>query len=1739
MTKHTKAFFRGLGILISSSLVFTGLTFVNAPAALAEDTNISEDSSPQDEVIEAPLFEEFEKNEDSSELEIKLDADLSETDSVLSIYENDNPVAVERLSSGVEFSLPAEEGVEYKATLGDQTIYSNRVSSGPIVTTPARLTISASFADNGQNQANKLYASLSESLGVYAVNYFYLVNVDTGEALLQNQRTIYEHTNSYEWPLYIPKELYGEYAIYIPKVPYLVSHVDQFEEVYAISNTFKYFPPKWEIGHDYTAANYSDGSTRVKYNFYRNFAYGSYYTTYLVNKKTGEIKAKLPGHRLEFKSVNPITLKPDETVDDYAFYLAKDDGYAEGIRSDTTLSDLTEIQAISTTTIPTVGMPSHYNSNSALIGGVNPSKSDCSQECHGDPINSFTGDYFENQTEMSIDGTQTLAVTRSYSNMAKDSLGSFGYGSTSNYDMKLSGNKSTLSDSDVLVLKQENGSLITFHKNTDNSGYTDLSNSNVDLSYNNNGYAVKRENNSVYNFDSLGQLKSTVDPNNKETQVSYDNGKVSKIISSEGKEITFEWANNLITSLSNGTQSVAYSYENQRLKDVIDSAGINSKSFTYDSNGLVETITNANGGVYSNVYDSKNRVIKQTNPLGGETSFAYQESIGNRNVEVTLPNGFKSKEFYNSKGDLKSRTLNFGTSQAVNFTYTYDISGNLITETNPLPTKYTYDEKGNRTSIKDYLGRVTRFTYNENNQIVETINALGQVSTNVYDSNGNLVETTSFAGRTLKNEVASDGRLLSSESPNSVENSLNKKTSLEYNSYGFVNKTQRTDGSSQQIITDNLGKPLSMTDSLNRVTAYEYDPATQLLEKVVTPTGAEASIEYDEAGRIVSKTNALSQIETFTYDLMDNLLTHTDSTGTTSYQYDNVQKLTKVINPDGGEISYGYDSLGRVISITDPLGNISKKEYHTNSLLKADVDPTGKKTTYAYDNVGNLIDTRDSYGNLYKNTYDKLNRVIKTTHPNGYYEDYTYDADGLLLSVKKSGKDLTTNSYDKNGNLTKVTYPDLSFEERTYDSEDNLTSFKDRDGLVTNYSYDTEGQLLSETKADGTKLSYSYNTLGSIDKISHDNWATIHEEYTYNPAGQLLSTVKDSKETVYSYNEDGSVSSRGPPNTPSVSYEYDEYGAVSKISYPSGLELDYNYDLNGNILSVKSNNESLVDYSYDSRGNQTLAEYANSTKESQTYDDNSRLTKISVNNPSSLIYEKQLTLNSIGFIAQAKTLTGTTTLENKTLTYSTTDILTRSKNNITNVNNNYNINSSYNLVSSPWSTATVSNSGKVNSATIDGKLTNYTYDDRGNRTQKSTTGTNSVVEEYSWTPDNKLENFKKTVGDVETSIDYSYGTGGLLESKTVTGEQTEAFVWDILSGVPALLEDDDYSYLYGNESYPFAQISKETGEISYLHGDERGSISATSNDTGELSWIRIYDEYGKTFNQSNYSSAQIETNFAYAGEYLDEDTNLYNLRARWYEPATGSFISQDPAILSTGEGYSYASGNPLTYTDPLGLWSWGDTMSSVAGVVDGFSPIPFAGDLMNKISPGSVSKCSTAYKISTGVGTVASFFTPGLGAAKAAVTIGGLAVYGAVKFAPKVVSVAKKAGTFAKSALNKSASNNRFNENEALLKDMKMLLSKRAPDNEASLKKELEILTKETPTNNSVRLVDTENDVLKLWDALKVNGGAAKAYNKNGINFIEHTLSDGTRMTLRDTSVTNSWTIDIVYPSSIKMKIHY
>ena len=254
--------------------------------------------------------------------------------------------------------------------------------------------------------------------------------------------------------------------------------------------------------------------------------------------------------------------------------------------------------------------------------------------------------------------------------------------------------------------------------------------------------------------------------------------------------------------------------------------------------------------------------------------------------------------------------------------------------------------------------------------------------------------------------------------------------------------------------------------------------------------------------------------------------------------------------------------------------------------------------------------------------------------------------------------------------------------------------------------------------------------------------------------------------------------------------------------------------------------------------------------------------------------------------------------------YSSLNQLTSATSRLNNLTNSYKsagnlvtngpeVNQSYNgaveLVSQAWPTRTES----------------YSYDQNGNRTKEL--GTQNETLSYSGADQ------LTTLETGSSTYNYTYMGNNIRYSQTYNGTTTY-FVYDTQSSVPQLLSDGNNDCVYSPGGTPMEQINQAAGAATYLYTDQLGSVVMEANQSGTVTGTQSYSPYGSLVS----TTGTWTTPFGFAGGYTDP-TRLIYLVHRYYDPATGQFLSVDPAIGLTGQPYDYADGNLEDLRDLLGL----------------------------------------------------------------------------------------------------------------------------------------------------------------------------------------------------------------------------
>jgi len=169
----------------------------------------------------------------------------------------------------------------------------------------------------------------------------------------------------------------------------------------------------------------------------------------------------------------------------------------------------------------------------------------------------------------------------------------------------------------------------------------------------------------------------------------------------------------------------------------------------------------------------------------------------------------------------------------------------------------------------------------------------------------------------------------------------------------------------------------------------------------------------------------------------------------------------------------------------------------------------------------------------------------------------------------------------------------------------------------------------------------------------------------------------------------------------------------------------------------------------------------------------------------------------------------------------------------------------------------------------------YAYDDNGNLTGRGN-------DTFTYDHENGL--VESYIGGVSSV--YTYNGDGLRVSRTI-GQTSVSYIWDVNAGLPVILQDSaGNTYVYGLDL-----ISRTDGQGNqeYYLSDGLGSTTDLRDGDGDAIADYTYDVFGAIRAQSGSSPNE----FTFTGEQVD-GTGLQYLRARYYDPAVGRFITQDP-----------------------------------------------------------------------------------------------------------------------------------------------------------------------------------------------------------------------------------------------------
>jgi RHS repeat-associated protein len=403
---------------------------------------------------------------------------------------------------------------------------------------------------------------------------------------------------------------------------------------------------------------------------------------------------------------------------------------------------------------------------------------------------------------------------------------------------------------------------------------------------------------------------------------------------------------------------------------------------------------------------------------------------------------------------------------------------------------------------------------------------------------------------------------------------------------------------------------LRATNAVGDVWYYTYDSQGRLIN-INSPSGLNTTNIYFATGDYTNWVQTRIDLEigrtnTFTYT-NDLVASVTDERGvTTSYTYDNLQRVTSITD-SRGTISNIYSKLD-LVKVLDRMGYTNSFEYDNVRRLIGQTNALGRFTRYNYCNCGALDSIRDAEGNYTYFFYDNAGRMTNTVYADGYSVTNNFDFLSRVGNTADSAGYRVTNWFNNQGLRYAVTTVAGNKEFIDFDDEDRATNMINSEGVSTAMTYDNLGRLRTRAQLDGIE-SLGYSAAGLV---AYTNQIGMTNFYAYDAAGRKTFETNANQELIrYTNNAAGDLLSLTDGKGQTTCWKYDQYGRVTNKLDQVGLEiLRYKYDANNRLTNRWSAAKANTYYAYDPVGNLTNVDYPSSVDVKFAYDAMNRMTNM-------------------------------------------------------------------------------------------------------------------------------------------------------------------------------------------------------------------------------------------------------------------------------------------------------------------------------------------------------------------------------------------------------------------------------------------------------------------------------------------------------------------------------------------------
>ncbi|ACD21359.1 RHS repeat-associated core domain-containing protein [Paraburkholderia phytofirmans] len=763
-----------------------------------------------------------------------------------------------------------------------------------------------------------------------------------------------------------------------------------------------------------------------------------------------------------------------------------------------------------------------------------------------------------------------------------------------------------------------------------------------------------------------------------------------------------------------------------------------------------------------------------------------------------------------------------------------------------------------------------------------------------YDGQDRLTQVTDAGGGVWKYGWDTKSRLVSVTDPEGNQQVVNT-----YDDSDRVTAQKLADGSTFGFAYTVTGSKITQTDVTDR-------------------RGSIRRVVFDANGRVVSNTypagQSIAQVQTFTRD----------PTG----------RVTNLTAADR-RYTYTYDANGNRISEADQYGVLATRTFDSYSQVLTEAqagDPQrGVSTVYTYDAKGNRLTLTDRLGNRTTQTNDSQGRPLTVTDALKGVTKYTWSG-ADLTAITDALSRTTQFTADAAGRVTAVQDPLGNKTTRTLDALDRTTTVIDALGGVTRFTWDHNGHLLGQADPKGVTTAYTYNAIGRA--VSKSDPLGHAETYTWNNAGQLASvTDRKGQLTTYWYDVAGELQSVyfNPDGNPlgapvrSLGYGWDEYGRLQGTSdggvgrTPVGSR--YYFDsVTGKVsqwVETPGTQQGFITYGYDPDSRDLSFIGAKDGTISYSHDAEHRVTQVQYAVDGEPLRVFGYKYDALGRGSQATLANGITATYTWDAASQLTGITYKRADGSVLGDLTYGYDLAGRRTSAGGSFAKADLPAAVSDAQYNAanQLTHWSgntlaYDLNGNL---ASDGSNR----YMWNEQNLLGQISGSV-----SASFSYDIWGRRRDQTVNGHSQQSF-WNG-DELRFTIVDGDYAHRNRMFSaYPesrldeltYRRIGDDAGQDSYILRDANNNVIALTDANQQSQTQYTYQPYGTTT-----QTGAVDPNLQQYTGRENDGTGLYYYRSRYYSPAIGRFISEDPIGYASGQtnGYAYVGGNPVQFTDPAG-----------------------------------------------------------------------------------------------------------------------------------------------------------------------------------------------------------------------------